>query len=68
MDTPKGATASATIYSIVESAKENGLNPYSYLEYLFEQLLNMDIHDKASLDTMMPWAAEIPAFCKVNKG
>ncbi len=66
-NTPREATASATIYSIVESAKENGLNPYSYLRYLFEQLPNMDIQNKAALDTMLPWATEILEFCRVNK-
>ena len=35
---PAGATASATIYSLVETAKENGLHPFTYLTYLFEQL------------------------------
>lgn len=66
-NTPKGATASVTIYSIVESAKENGLNPYSYLKYLFEQLPNLDIQDEAALDTMLPWATEIPEICRVDK-
>ena len=28
-NTPRGATASATIYSIIETAKENGLNPFT---------------------------------------
>lgn len=28
---PRGAEASATVYSIVETAKANGLEPYSYL-------------------------------------
>jgi transposase len=37
-NTPKGATASAVIYSIIESAKENKLNPYAYLNFLFEKL------------------------------
>jgi len=35
-NTPKGAKASATIYSIVETAKENDLNPFLYLQFLFE--------------------------------
>ncbi|MFD1068296.1 IS66 family transposase, partial [Oceanobacillus locisalsi] len=30
----KGAKASAIIYSVVETAKENGLNPFKYLHYL----------------------------------
>jgi transposase len=35
---PKGAQASATIYSLLESAKANKLEPYKYLRYLFENL------------------------------
>jgi transposase len=34
-NTPRGAKASAAIFSIVETAKENGLNPYAYLAYIF---------------------------------
>ncbi len=30
--------ASATIYSLIESAKANALEPYKYLRYLFEKL------------------------------
>lgn len=36
--TPAGARASATIYSLIESAKACGLEPYAYLRYLFENL------------------------------
>ena len=35
---PRGAGASATIYSLIESAKANELEPYRYLRYLFERL------------------------------
>jgi transposase len=35
---PKGAKASATLYSLIESAKANGLEPYKYLRFLFEKL------------------------------
>jgi transposase len=35
---PKGAQASAMIYSLLESAKANKLEPYKYLRYLFENL------------------------------
>lgn len=37
-NTPQGAHASAAIYSLIESAKANGLDPYWYLKYLFEHL------------------------------
>ncbi len=37
-DTPKGATASANLYSLIESAKANGLEPFYYLRYVFKEL------------------------------
>jgi transposase len=36
--TPKGAQASAAIYSLIETAKANNLEPYKYLRFLFENL------------------------------
>jgi len=35
---PAGAQASANLYSLVETAKANGLEPYRYLRFLFERL------------------------------
>jgi hypothetical protein len=35
---PRGACASASLYSLVETAKANGLEPYHYLKYLFTHL------------------------------
>jgi transposase len=35
---PRGAAASAMMYSLVETAKANGMEPYWYLRYLFEML------------------------------
>lgn len=35
---PKGAKASADLYSLIETAKINKLEPYRYLRYLFEKL------------------------------
>lgn len=35
---PRGAAASATMYTLVETAKANGLEPWAYLNYLFEKL------------------------------
>lgn len=37
-DRPGGALASAAIYSIIETAKHNNLEPYRYLCYLFDRL------------------------------
>ena len=35
---PRGAKASTAIYSLIETAKANGLEPYAYLRFLFERL------------------------------
>lgn len=65
-NTPLGAKASAIIYSIVESAKENGLNPFAYLKYLFEQLPNVDVADPAVIDALLPHSPTLPACCRLK--
>jgi len=42
---PRGAEASAAIYSLIETAKANGLEPYAYLRFLFEKLPLADSED-----------------------
>ncbi|SHK64017.1 IS66 family transposase [Paramaledivibacter caminithermalis] len=63
---PKGATASSIIYSVVETAKANNLSPFHYLNYLFEQLPNIDINDIKQLDQLLPWSDNIPDICRVG--
>ena len=62
---PNGATASAIIYSIVETAKANNLSPFHYLEYLFEKLPNIDTSDTNQIDGLLPWSESIPQSCRV---
>ncbi len=64
-NTPSGARASATIYSIVETAKENGLNPFAYLTYVFERLPQIDASDATALDELLPWSESLPVACRV---
>ena len=61
---PKGATASAICYSIIVTAKQNGLNPFEYLKYLFEQLPNVDVTNPAVLDALLPWSESLPEEIK----
>lgn len=65
-NTPKGAHASAMIYSVIETAKENKLKPFEYLQYLFEQLPNSDITDAATIGKYMPWSKELPDYCRIK--
>lgn len=66
-NTPRGARASATIYSIVETAKENGLSPFAYLCYLFEQMPNIDVGDISVVDRLLPYSDEIPPICRASR-
>ena len=63
-NTPKGARASAVVYSIVETAKENGLIPFEYLKCLFEKLPDLN-HE--SIDELMPWSPSLPDSCRMVK-
>ena len=51
-NTANGAKASATLYSIIETAKTNGIMPFDYLMYLLEQLSQPDYE----IDQLLPWA------------
>ena len=52
-DTPKGAYASAIHYSIIESAKANGLEPYAYLTHILNALPYADTVEK--IEVLLPW-------------
>lgn len=52
-DTVAGAHASANLYSLVQTAKSNGIDPYRYLLWLFEKLPNARTVDEYS--ALVPW-------------
>ena len=61
-NTPRGAKASAILYSIVETAKECGFNPYEYLVYILKSAPNLDIrNDLGHLERLLPYSAA--QFC-----
>jgi len=64
-DTPKGAKASAAIYSLIETAKANGLNVFAYLQHLLIYMPDVEwqLHPE-ELDDLMPWAPEVQEQCK----
>ncbi len=61
-----GAKSSAIVYSIVETAKDNGLDPFAYLIHLFEQLPNMDLKDDAAIKRLLPWDETIQSKCRAG--
>ena len=61
----QGAEASAAAYSIIETAKANGLDCRKYLTYLFEKLSQLDFRSKPDLfERFLPWQPEIQENCK----
>ncbi len=52
-DRPEGAAAGATIYSLIETAKANNLEPFAYLCYLFECL--PATRTQESRRQLLPW-------------
>jgi transposase len=56
-NTANGANTSAILYSLIETAKANGLTPFNYLMYLLEELPKKP----ADLDHLLPWNVELGA-------
>lgn len=55
-DTVKGAQASANLYSLIETAKANGLEPYAYLRRVFTFLPAAQA--LADIEALLPWAPQ----------
>ena len=55
-NTPDGARATVIVYSLIETAKANGANPYYYLKYLLEEMPgHMEDKGRSFLEDMLPW-------------
>jgi hypothetical protein len=52
-DTPRGARASATVYSLIETAKANDIKPYDYLLHVLKHIASADSVEK--LEALLPW-------------
>ena len=50
---PRGANASMTLYSLIETAKANKVEPYWYLRRLFDRLPTFDAND--NYEELLPW-------------
>ena len=62
-NTPAGVKSSAVLYSIVETAKANGLIPFEYVKYVLEQLPNINVNNTEAVDKVLPWSLDVPERC-----
>ena len=60
---PSGAKATATVFSLIETAKVNSLDPFKYLVYIFEKLSQDEDYD---LEQLMPWTEAVGDTCKAT--
>lgn len=56
-NTASGAKASAILYSVIETAKANGLNPVKYVELLLTEIPRRNSGD--DLENLMPWVVKL---------
>ena len=63
-NTPKGATGSAVMFSLIQTAIENKLDPYRYLTWLMHTANNADLTDPQVIQNLLPWNA--PTECSVK--
>ena len=56
-DTVRGANASANLYSLIETAKANRIEPYSYLRRVFTELPNAKTVE--DIETLLPYHADL---------
>lgn len=69
IESKNGAKASAMMYSIAETSKANGLNPFEYFQYLMDQLKEYPRNNvpEDKLAELMPWSETLPDCCKQPK-
>jgi hypothetical protein len=63
-NTPAGAQSSAVIYSLIEAAKESGLDPYRYLLWVLESAPALALTDAIWAEKLVP--ACVPDICKLS--
>lgn len=62
-DTPAGADASMKIYSMIETAKANELDPQKYLKFLLEHRPSVEMSDD-ELEQLAPWGEVVQEHCE----
>ncbi len=56
-NTPSGAKGSAVIFTLIQTAIENHLDPYRYLTWLLKVANCADLKDPAAIQALLPWNA-----------
>ena len=52
------------MFSLIQTAIENGLEPYKYLTWLMKTAKDADLDDPETMQLLLPWNA--PAECRIK--
>ena len=64
-DSVKGGESSGYVYSIIETAKANQIDPYKYLCFVFKNMPGSDyIRNREVIENLMPWSRQAQEICK----
>lgn len=61
-NTPSGARSSAILFSMIQTAKENNLDPYRYLVWVLKIGPYLNLSDSTVIDSLLP--ANAPEDCR----
>ena len=64
-NTQKGAAGSAIMFSLIQTAMENGLDPYNYLTWLLKAAKDADLTNEQTIQALLPWNAS--SACRTKK-
>lgn len=64
IESSNGAKSSTVLYSLVETAKANGLNTFEYFNLLLTEIpQHVDDNNLRFLDNLLPWAPLVQKTC-----
>ena len=63
-NTPGGAKSSAVIFTMIQTAAENHLDPYQYLTWLLKTANTANLKDPDIIQSLLPWNA--PTECRTK--
>ena len=64
-NTPKGADASAIIYSLALTAKLNNLSVFKYLQAVLLYMPDY-VHEPEGIEELMPWSDKMKKLCAID--
>ena len=64
IESSNGTKARAILYSLVETAKTNGLNTFEYFNLLLAEIpQHIDDNYLNFLDNLLPWSSQLQKLC-----